>query len=261
MRALKTAALGMSAQQMNVDVIANNLANVNTTGFKKSAIEFQDLLYETMQTGNRDGEKGRENPNQLQVGLGNRAIATNRVFSEGTVAETGNPLDVAINGKGFLQVEMPDGTYAYTRDGSLNINAEGKIVTNSGLPIVPDINIPENSQSISISQNGVVSVMLNGEVEAQELGQLELVSFMNPAGLEAKGGNLFVETEASGQPVYGNPAEEGMGSIMQGYLEKSNVDVAEEMINLIVAQRAYEMNSKAVRTADELMSMANGLKR
>ncbi len=261
MRALKTAALGMTAQQMNVDIIANNLANVNTTGFKKSSIEFQDLLYETMQTGNRDGEKGRENPSKLQVGLGNRAIATNRSFSEGTVAETGNPLDIAINGKGFFQVEMPDGTYAYTRDGSLNVNAEGKIVTNSGLPIVPDINIPENSQSISISQNGVISVMLNGEVEAQELGQIELVSFMNPAGLEALGGNLFVQTEASGDPVYGNPAEEGMGSLMQGYLEKSNVDVAEEMINLIVAQRAYEMNSKAVRTADELMSLANGLKR
>ncbi|RMH60985.1 MAG: flagellar basal-body rod protein FlgG [Calditrichaeota bacterium] len=261
MRALKTAALGMSAQQMNVDIIANNLANVNTNGFKKSALEFQDLLYETMRVGNRDGEKGRENPAGLQVGLGNRAIASTRAFSEGNVTETGNPLDMAINGKGFFQVEMPDGSYAYTRDGALKINAEGRVVTNSGQAILPEITIPENARSISVSQDGVVSVLLNGESEAQELGQIELVSFMNPAGLEAIGGNLFIQTQASGDPVYGAPGEDGMGSVMQGYLEKSNVDVAEEMINLIVAQRAYEMNSKAVKTADELMSMANQLKR
>ncbi len=261
MRALKTAALGMSAQQMNVDIIANNLANVNTNGFKKSTLEFQDLLYETMHVGNRDGEKGKGNPTGLQVGLGNRAIATTRAFSEGNVSETGNPLDIAINGKGFFHVEMPDGSYAYTRDGSLKMNAEGKIVTNAGQAVLPEIIIPENARSISVSEDGVVSVMLNGESEAQELGQIELVSFMNPAGLEAIGGNLFVQTQASGDPVYGAPAMDGMGALMQGYLEKSNVDVAEEMINLIVAQRAYEMNSKAVKTADELMSMANQLKR
>ncbi len=261
MRALKTAALGMTAQQLNVDVIANNLANVNTTGYKKTTIEFQDLLYETMQTGNRDGRKGNENPSGIQIGLGNRPIATFRSFSEGTIAETGNSLDVAITGKGFLQVELADGNLAYTRDGSLKVNAEGSLVTNSGVRISPDINIPENVKGINISQNGIVSVLFNGEVESQEIGQIELASFMNPAGLEATGGNLYVATEASGEPLYGAPGEDGLGLLYQGYLEKSNVDVATEMINLIVAQRAYEINAKAVKTADELMSMANNLKR
>ncbi len=261
MRALKTAALGMTAQQMNVDVIANNLANVNTTGYKKNGIEFQDLLYETMQTGNRDGEKGRENPTNIQVGLGNRPISTYRSFSEGTIAQTGNPLDLAINGKGFIQVQMPDGSYTYTRDGSLKLNANGEVVTNSGLKIVPDISVPENAQSLNISQDGVVSVMLNGETTPQELGQIELASFMNPGGLEAIGGNLYKATEASGDPVYNNPGTDEMGTLQQGYLEKSNVDVAQEMINLIVAQRAYEVNAKAVKTADELMSLTNSLKR
>ncbi len=261
MRALKTAALGMTAQQLNVDVIANNLANVNTTGYKKSAIEFQDLLYEKMQTGNRDGEKGREKPAAIEIGLGNRAISTYRSFSEGTIQETGNSLDVAINGKGFLQVELPDGSLAYTRDGAMKVNSFGYLVNNSGLKIMPEITIPENTKGIQINQDGVVAVLLNGETEPQELGQIELATFMNPAGLEAQGGNLFMATQASGDAVFGTPGEDGMGLLVQGYLEKSNVDVAQEMINLIVAQRAYEINSKAVKTADELMSMANNLKR
>ena len=261
MRALKTAALGMTAQQLNVDVIANNLANVNTTGFKKSSIEFQDLLYETMQTGNRDGRQGNENPSGIQIGLGNRPIATYRSFAEGTIEQTDNSLDIAIAGNGFLQVEMPDGSQGYTRDGSLKVNALGNIVTNSGLKLIPDISIPENVKGIQITQDGVVKILLNGEMEAQELGQIELASFMNPAGLEAIGGNVFIPTEASGEAVYGTPGEDGLGLIQQGYLEKSNVDVAQEMINLIVAQRAYEINSKAIKTADDLMSMANNLKR
>lgn len=261
MRALKTAALGMTAQQLNVDVIANNLANVNTTGYKKSAIEFQDLLYETMQTGNRDGRKGNENPSGIQIGLGNRPISTYRSFSEGTIAETGNSLDVAITGKGFIQVENPDGTLAYTRDGSLKVNSQGNVINNSGLRIMPEISIPENIKGIKIDQDGTVSVIMNGESEPQEVGQIELASFMNPAGLEAIGSNLFVATESSGDAIYGIPGEEGLGMVYQGYLEKSNVDVASEMINLIVAQRAYEINSKAIRTADELMSMANNIKR
>lgn len=261
LRALKTAALGMTAQQMNVDVIANNLANVNTTGFKKSSIEFQDLLYETIQTGKRDGREGYEQPVNLQIGLGNRPISTFRSFAEGNIVETGNPLDIAINGKGFLQVELPDGSYAYTRDGALKINAQGYLVTNSGLRIYPEITIPESANSISISQNGIISVVLDGSAEPEELGRLELATFMNPAGLLAKGGNLFMATEASGEPLFSNAGEEGMGLLVQGYLEKSNVDVAQEMINLIIAQRAYEINSKAVKTADELMSMTNNLKR
>ena len=260
LRALKTAALGMTAQQMNVDVIANNLANVNTTGFKKSSIEFQDLLYDTIQTGNKDGREGREKPGNLQIGLGNRPIATYRSFSAGNISETGNALDIAINGRGFFQVEMSDGSYAYTRDGALKINSEGYLVTNSGLRVYPEISFPERAQGININQDGTISVMLEGESEAQELGRIELVSFMNPSGLSAQGSNLFTVTEASGEPVYGMPGEEGLGTLVQGYLEKSNVDVAQEMINLIVAQRAYEINSKAVQTADELMALTNKLK-
>ncbi|NOX90052.1 MAG: flagellar basal-body rod protein FlgG [Calditrichaeota bacterium] len=261
LRALKTAALGMTAQQLNVDVIANNLANVNTTGFKKSNIEFQDLLYETIQLGDRDGRKGYENPVKLQIGLGSRPISTFRSFSRGDVVQTGNTLDMAINGRGFFQVELNDGNYAYTRDGSFKVNSEGYLVTSSGLKVYPEIALPENVNSIKISENGIVSVIIEGESEPQEIGQIELATFMNPAGLFARGGNLFSVTEASGEPIYGLPGEQGFGGVMQGYLEKSNVDVAQEMINLIVAQRAYEINSKTVKTADELLALINNLKR
>ncbi len=261
LRALKTAALGMTAQQLNVDVIANNLANVNTTGFKRSSIEFQDLLYDTMQLGDTDGRRGRENPVKLQIGLGSRPISTFRSFTRGDVVQTGNTLDLAINGRGFFQVELSNGNIAYTRDGSFKINSEGYLVTSSGLKVYPEIAIPENVSSIKISENGLVSVMIDGETEPQEIGQIELVTFMNPAGLLARGGNLFSVTEASGEPIYGLPNEQGFGGLMQGYLEKSNVDVAQEMINLIVAQRAYEINSKSVKTADELLAMINNLKR
>ncbi len=261
LRALKTAALGMTAQQLNVDVIANNLANVNTTGYKKSQVEFQDLLYETMQSSSHDGRKGHEQPNKLQVGLGNRPISTFRSFSNGNISQTGNSFDIAIDGKGFLQVEMPDGTYAYTRDGALKINSQGYLVTNSGLKVYPEITVSENASQVNISQNGIISVILNGETEPQELGQVELVNFMNPAGMMAKGGNLFQATDSSGDPIYGQPGEDGLGTLMQGYLEKSNVDVAQEMIDLIIAQRAYEVNAKAIKTADDLMQMTNNLKR
>lgn len=261
LRALKTAALGMTAQQLNVDVIANNLANVNTTGYKKSSIEFQDLLYETVQNGSRYGRRGLQRPGRLQIGLGNRPISTFRSFSEGNITETGNPLDLAINGKGFFQVQLADGSYAYTRDGALKVSSEGYLVNNSGLKLYPEIVIPENVNGIRISQDGVVSVMIDGQTEPEELGQIELVNFLNPAGLVARGGNLYAVTESSGAPIYGFPGEEGLGTVVQQYLEKSNVDVAQEMINLIVAQRAYEINSKAVKTADELMSMTNNLKR
>lgn len=251
----------MTAQQMNVDVIANNLANVNTTGFKKSQIEFQDLLYDTIQKGDTDGRRGHENPAKLQVGLGNKPISTYRSFSEGNISDTGNRLDLAIDGQGFFQIELSDGSYAYTRDGSFKVNSEGYLVNSSGLKLYPEISLPENVQDVTISSSGVVSAFLDGSTESEEIGQLELVSFMNPAGLSARGGNLYSATDASGEPVYSNPGEDGMGLVMQGYLEKSNVDVAQEMIDLIVAQRAYEINSKAVKTADELMAMTNALKR
>ncbi len=260
-RALTTAALGMTAQQLNVDVIANNLANVNTTGYKKSNIEFQDLLYETLNSGRADGREGNEKPTQIQIGLGNRPISTYRSFSQGNISETGNPFDLAISGEGFIQVLKPDGSTVYTRDGALKVNSSGTLVTNSGLEVYPGITFPERVTNISINQDGTISVLVEGETDAEELGQIELATFMNPAGLRSIGSNLYEITEASGQPAFGMPGEDGLGMLVQGYLEKSNVDVAQEMINLIVAQRAYEINSKAVKTADEILGMTNNLKR
>lgn len=260
-RALRTAALGMSAQQMNVDVVANNLANVNTTGFKKSAVEFQDLLYDTIKSGNNDSAREMKKPGEIQVGMGNRPIATFRSFTQGNVEETGNSLDLAINGNGFFQVMRTDGTIAYTRDGSFRINADGELVTGSGLRVYPQLDIPLGAASVNVSESGVVSVLFPKQPDPEEVGQLELASFMNPAGLRAEGGNLYVETQASGRPNFGMPGENNFGDVVQGYLEKSNVDVVQEMINLIVSQRAYEINSKAVTTADELLSITNNIKR
>lgn len=261
LRSLRTAALGMAAQQLNVDIIANNLANVNTTGYKKSSVEFQDLLYENIESGDVSRRDGITKPGSIQVGLGNKPISTYKSFSQGSIVETGNSLDVAINGKGFFQIQQPDDSFAYTRDGGFRINATGNIVTSSGLKVFPEISLPEGVSSINISQDGIVYVIIDGQVEPEEVGQLELATFMNPAGLKALGGNLLAETEASGEPAYGLPGEEGFGQVVQGYLEKSNVDVVEEMINLIVAQRAYEINSKVVKTADELLAMINNIKR
>ena len=261
LRSLKTAALGMSAQQLNVDNIANNLANVNTTGFKKSSVEFQDLLYENIESGDASKKDGMEKPASIQIGLGNKPVSTFRSFYQGNIEETGNPLDLAIDGKGFIQVQQPDKTFAYTRDGSLKINSSGEIVTGTGLKLFPEINLPENTSSINVSLDGVVSAVVDGQVQSIEVGQLELVSFVNPAGLKGLGGNLYGETEASGQPLFGTPGEDGLGQLNQGYLEKSNVDVVTEMINLVSAQRAYEVNSKTIKTADELLSMTNNLKR
>jgi flagellar basal-body rod protein FlgG len=261
LRSLRTAALGMAAQQLNVDTISNNLANVNTTGYKKNSIEFQDLLYETIQTGAAEARDESEKPSEIQIGLGNKPIATYRSFSQGNIEETGNSLDIAINGNGFLQIMRADGSYAYTRDGSLRINSDGYLVNGSGLRIFPEIILPEGISAIKISQDGLISAVIEGQAETEEIGQIELASFINPAGLHAIGGNLYEETESSGAPRFGYPSDEGFGAVMQGYLEKSNVDVVQEMINLIVAQRSYEINSKAVKTADELLSMTNQLKR
>ena len=260
-RSLRTAALGMAAQQLNVDTIANNLANVNTTGYKRSSVEFQDLLYENIESGDSSRRGDMKKPGSIQVGLGNKPISTYKSFSQGAIAQTGNSLDVAINGKGFFQIKKPDGSYAYTRDGTFRVNATGNIVTSSGLKVFPEISLPEGVSDINISQDGVISVLIDGEVNPVEIGQFELTTFMNPAGLNALGGNLFARTEASGEPAYGLAGEEGFGQTLQGYLEKSNVDVVQEMINLIVSQRAYEINSKAVKTADELLAMTNNIKR
>ncbi|SVB45164.1 uncharacterized protein METZ01_LOCUS198018 [marine metagenome] len=261
LRSLRTAALGMTAQQLNVDTIAHNLANVNTTGYKKSTVEFQDLLYDNIESGDASSQNGLEKPGEIQVGLGNKPISTYKSFSQGNITETGNSLDIAINGKGFFQITQPDGSYVYSRDGGFRVNSQGNIVTAAGLRVYPETSLPEGVTSIKISQDGVLSVLIDGQVEPEEMGQFELATFMNPAGLKAIGGNLYEQTDASGEPSYGSPGDEGFGVCVQGYLEKSNVDVVSEMVNLIVSQRSYEINSKAVKTADELLQMTNSLKR
>lgn len=260
-KAMRTAASGMAAQQMNVDTIANNLANVNTTGFKKTKLEFQDLLYTSIREAGVASSTGTTVPTSLEVGYGTRPVATVRQFQVGELSQTGNPLDVAIEGNGFFQVTMPDGTISYTRDGSLKLSADGQITTSDGFFITPEITIPEDAESISIGFDGRISARIVGQSEPEELGQLELVKFINPAGLEAMGHNLYMQTVASGDPVVGIPGEEGLGTLGQGYLEMSNVDVVQEMVNMIVAQRAYEINSKAIQTSDDMSALANNLKR
>lgn len=263
LRALSTAALGMSAQQKNVDNIANNLANVNTTGFKRSTIAFQDLFYQNIASSKRGGglRDGGSGGPELQMGHGSKPVATVRNFSQGPVQETGGSLDLTINGSGFFQVEMPDGSIAYTRDGNFNMDSEGRIVTQSGRPLADQIEIPADSVAIQISKDGVISAKLSGDSRTIDLGHIELAKFVNPGGLEALGDNLFVQTEPSGQPYFGTPGMDGFGELLQGYLEQSNVDVVTEMVGLIEAQRAYETNSKMVQTADEMMSMTNSIKR
>ena len=260
-RSLRTAALGMGAQQLQLDVIANNLANVNTTGFKRSSVEFQDVLYETIVSGAGGGGLGAEKPAVIQIGHGNRAVSTFRSFAQGTITDTGNPLDMAIDGDGFFQVLRPDGSYTYTRDGSFHLNSNGYIVNSSGLRLASEISLPSETTSVSIGENGIIEVLLSGEITPSELGQIELAKFVNPAGLLAIGGNMYEETVASGPPSIGFASDEGFGRILQGFLEKSNVDVVQEMINMIIAQRAYEINSKAVKTADEMLAVANNIRR
>lgn len=262
-RALSTGALGMSAQQKSVDNVANNLANVNTTGYKRTTIAFQDMFYENIASSNH-GAAANKSDNDgpaLQVGHGSRPVATIRNFMQGPVEETGSALDVSINGNGFFQVEMPDGSIAYTRDGNFSRNASGLLVNNSGLPLADMIEIPMEANAIDISQDGVVTARMSGNNGQLDLGQIELAKFVNASGLDAMGDNLFAETEASGMPFYGNPGSEGFGVLRQGYLEQSNVDIVNEMVKLIEAQRAYETNSKVVQTAEDMMSVTNGIKR
>ncbi|HKJ68732.1 MAG TPA: flagellar basal-body rod protein FlgG [bacterium] len=260
-RALKTASTGMTAQKMYIDVIANNLANVNTTGYKRSSLEFQDLLYETLRATSLSEDLQRYTPTQLQVGYGTRPIATQKSFSQGELQHTENALDVAIQGDGFLQIERPDGTYAYTRDGSLKVSADGTLCTSEGYVIEPSIVIPREATNVNIAKNGIISVLVPGDPEPIEVGQLTLATFVNPAGLESLGGNLYRETVASGRPEIYNPGEEKAGTLMQGYLESSNVQVVNEMVEMIMAQRAYEINSKVISTSEQMLSTINNLKR
>jgi len=260
-RALKTAATGMSAQQLNVDNIANNLANINTTGFKRSKVEFQDLFYQTAKVPGRIAGQGVAAPSSLEIGYGTAPVATQKIFSEGEILPTSNPLDLAINGDGFFRITLADGSYAYTRDGAFKLSGDGRIVTTDGEPMDPEISIPEGSTGIVVARDGTVSVTIGNEIDPQEVGTLEIVRFINPAGLKAIGRNLLVESPASGDPIPGTAGLEGYGDIYQGYLETSNVEIVEEMVNMIVAQRAYEINSKAIKTSDEMLAQVNNLGR
>jgi flagellar basal-body rod protein FlgG len=251
----------MIAQQTNLDVVSNNLANANTAGFKKIRADFEDLLYQIDREPGAPVEPDSMVPTGIQVGLGTRVVGTNRIMTAGNLQVTGNPLDVAIEGDGFFQVVLPNGEIAYTRDGSWSIDGEGQMVTSNGYLLDPAIVIPEDALEVVISATGDVSVTLPDEVDPQNVGQLELARFVNPAGLKAVGKNLFLETPASGDPIVAEPGDEGMGTTIQTILEMSNVQVVEEMVNMIVAQRAYEANSKTIQTADNLLQIANGLRR
>jgi flagellar basal-body rod protein FlgG len=259
-RALYTAASGMTAQQMNVDNIANNLANANTTGYKMRRTQFQDLMYQNVtQPGTAAGAQTTV-PTGLQVGLGTRPVANEIVFTQGSFSQTSNPLDLVIQGKGFFQVTMPTGEISYTRDGSFQLDKEGHVVTASGDLLEPPITIPPDAQNISIANDGTVSYTQGVQTTTVTGGQIQLATFQNPAGLNAVGGNLFTATDASGQPTIANPGgTEGAGSLLQGYLEQSNVSVVQEFINLIAAQRGYEANSKVVKAADEMYQQVNNI--
>ena len=256
---LQIAKTGMQAQQTQLDVIAHNLANVSTSGFKRGTALFEDLIYQNLrQVGGSTAEQS-ELPTGLQLGLGVRTVATARTYSQGTLQQTDNKLDVAINGDGFFQVEMPDGTTAYTRDGSFKLTAQGELVTNSGYRVLGGVTIPADTRSVSIGTNGLVSVIVGSNASPQPAGTIELASFVNPAGLEPRGQNMFTETNASGAPTTGAPGSEGLGPVLQGYLESSNVNVVQELVTMIQTQRAYEMNSKAIQTSDQMLQRLSQL--
>jgi flagellar basal-body rod protein FlgG len=260
-RSMYSAATGMEAQQLYMDTISHNLSNVNTTGYKRAKMEFQDLMYQTLKAPGMRNAEGEMAPSGIEVGLGVKPAATQRIFEQGPINRTENEMDVAIQGVGFLQVNMPDGTIAYTRDGSLSKTSDGTLVTSSGYPIAPQITIPEGAQDFGITPEGRVTVNLPGQNGATELGQIELARFVNPSGLRALGENLFAESEASGEPIVEAPGENGMGKLMQQYTEASNVQVVEEMVNMIQAQRAYEIVSKSIQVSEEMLQVANNLKR
>lgn len=244
---------GMEAQQMQLDVISHNLANTSTNGFKRATAVFEDLMYQNLRQAGANTSETSQLPTGLQIGLGVRTVATSRNFTQGNLQQSGNSLDVAIQGNGFFQVTLPDGTIAYTRDGGFKVNAQGQLVNNNGLPIANGITIPANATSVTIAADGAVTAMVPGNVTPQPIGTIALASFINPAGLEPRGQNLFVETAASGQPNTGTPGTNGLGQLMQGFVETSNVNVVQELVTMIQTQRAYEMNSKAIQTSDQML--------
>jgi flagellar basal-body rod protein FlgG len=256
LRAFSTAATGMSAQQMIVDTIANNLANINTVGFKRSQIDFQDLMYVKQQEAGREIAAGLVAPNGFEIGSGVRPASTLKVFTQGEMENTGRNLDIAVEGDGFLQVTMPGGGVRYTRDGSLRVNADGNLVTSSGYLLEPAITIPANTRTISIGADGTVSVFSGTNTAATTIGTITLARFANSSGLSSEGRNLLAETPASGAPVTGTAGQQGLGTIQQGFLERSNVQMVTELVNLITAQRAYEINSRAIKAGDDMLTTA-----
>lgn len=261
MRSLWTAGSGMMAQQFNLDTISNNIANVNTTGFKKSRVDFQDLLYQTNKFAGTPVTAGAQVPTGIQLGHGVRTVATQKIFTQGTFKQTDNPLDIVIEGEGFFQVLLPDGTVAYTRDGAFKRDGDGRIVTSDGFTLEPEIIIPEDAVTITVGADGTVSAIRTGQNEPDTIGQIELALFVNSGGLKSHGRNLLLETASSGGKIQGTPGLDGFGALAQNYLEMSNVQVVEEMVNMIVAQRAYESNSKAIQASDDMLQTANNLRR
>ncbi len=251
--ALWTAKTGLDAQQTRMTVVANNLANVNTTGFKRGRANFEDLLYQTVRQPGAQSTQNTQLPSGLMLGTGTRVVSTEKIFSQGNIIQTEKPTDVAIHGRGFFQVLLPDGSIAYSRDGSFEIDSQGRLVTSSGYELQPGITLPDNAASVTIGSDGTVSVVEQGSSTPNQVGNIELADFINPAGLQPVGENLFKETGASGAPQAGTPGLTGMGTLVQGSLESSNVNVVEELVNMIETQRAYEMNSKAIATVDQML--------
>ena len=253
MRSLWISKTGMEAQQTQLDTISNNLANVSTNGYKRAHAVFEDLMYQNMRQAGAASSEQTELPTGLQIGLGTRAVATARNFSQGNLQQSSNPLDIAVRGSGFFEVQMPDGTNGYTRDGAFQVSATGQLVTNTGYTVQPGITIPVTAQSVTIGNDGTVSVLLAGQALPQSVGQLQVANFINSAGLEPKGQNLYAETAASGAPNVGSPGQTGLGTVQQGFVETSNVNVVEELVQMIQTQRAYELNSKAIQTSDQML--------
>jgi flagellar basal-body rod protein FlgG len=260
-RSLWTAASGMQAQTTNIDVISNNLANVNTSGFKRSRADFQDLLYDTLRPAGTSSGGGSEVPTGIQIGHGTRTVSTQKIFMQGDFQNTQNELDIAIEGQGFFQIIQANGDIGYTRAGNFKMDSEGRMVSPDGLLLEPEITIPTDAIAVSIGSDGTISVLQAGQSAPSDIGTIELARFVNPAGLQSIGRNLFIPTGASGDATTGTPGEDGFGTLAQGFLEMSNVSVVDEMVNMITAQRAYEINSKAIQAADDMLQTANNLKR
>jgi flagellar basal-body rod protein FlgG len=252
-RSLWISKTGLEAQQVQLDVIANNLANVSTNGFKRSRAVFEDLLYQTLRQPGAQSSQQSQISSGLQLGTGVHPVSTERIFSQGNLAQSSNNLDIAIQGNGFFQIQMPDGTVGYTRDGSFQLNAQGQLVTGSGHPVQPAVTIPPNTLSITIGKDGTVTVLTQGQITPQQVGTIQLATFVNPAGLQANGENLYQETASSGTANTGTPGANGVGVLNQGFVETSNVNVVEELVNMIQTQRAYEINSKAITTSDQML--------